>query len=78
MFRWLLNLHKCFGSGRAQTPEPESQPPVEQDVHLHPTVVVVEESAALQADSGEQAGSGDDKEVDYEGATGIFTGKRLL
>lgn len=27
MFGWLLNLHKCFGSRRDQSPEPENQPP---------------------------------------------------
>ena len=77
MFGWLLNLHKCFGSGRAQSPEPESQPPVEQDAGLPPPTVVVEESAVLQQ-SGEQAKSGEENELEYEGATGITGEKYCL
>lgn len=62
MFGWLLSLHKCFGSGRANTPEPESQPAPE-DVQLDPPSLDLGQPQALAggAEHVEPAGSGDDK-----------------
>jgi hypothetical protein len=64
MFGWLLNLHKCFGSQRDHSPEPETHPqspPTEDDVQLEAPSLVLEDPEPCReraVESGEQAGGG--------------------